>query len=122
MTAADAVGPAEEARRRRGWLDAAELLAAKDDARRRKLLNDVRAVLATFDGSDADDTLAMVKLAQDEGVPVVVVDRPGVREIVGHGRTGYVSDSRDENHLRAAVAKLCRDDVLWLRMRSALRP
>ncbi len=122
MSAPRGVDPTDEARRRRGWLDTAELIAAGSDIRRRTLLHDVRAVLATFDGADADAVLGVVKLAQEEGVPVVVVDRPGVREIVAHGETGYVSGSRDENHLRAAVAKLCRDDVLWERMRGALRP
>jgi glycosyltransferase involved in cell wall biosynthesis len=116
----DPAARAAEAKRRRGWIDAAEVAGAADDVARRRLLADVRAVMATFANAGEEETLAAVRLAQAEGVPVVVVDKPGVRDAVKHGETGYVSGFYDENHLRAAVAKLCRDDVLWLRMRAAL--
>jgi glycosyltransferase involved in cell wall biosynthesis len=114
---------AEEARRRRGWLAADELARCPDDGARRARLAEIRVVMATFRGAEAEAVaeLAAVGLAQREGVPCVVVDRRGVGALVRHGATGYVSDVDDENHLRAAVAKLCRDDVLWSRFAAALR-
>lgn len=111
-----------EARRRRGWIDLPDLLALRDDGARLRELRGLRAVMATFAGladEDLGPALAALALAQAAGVPCVVVERPGVAERVRHGASGYVSRSADETHLRAAVAKLCRDDVLWARMRRA---
>jgi glycosyltransferase involved in cell wall biosynthesis len=111
---------AEELRRRRGWLDSAEC-GGLDDAALYERFSGVRVVLLRRDRSPGGEVARrFALLAAAARTPVVAVRGPGIADVVRHARDGYVTDDDDENHLRAAVAKLLRDDVVWTRLRAAL--
>jgi glycosyltransferase involved in cell wall biosynthesis len=54
--------------------------------------------------------------AMASGVPVVVSDKGGPREVVMHGRTGLVTKGRDVEAMLEAVEQLVADPDLRLRM------
>ena len=59
------------------------------------------------------DTFGNVVLeAMASGVPVVVSDRGGPKEIVQHGRTGLVTKARDAADLLSGVERLMNDSTL----------
>jgi len=53
------------------------------------------------------------------GVPAVVSNAPGTRDVVDDGRTGFVV--RRPSDLADAVARLLHDDALWAAMSAACR-
>lgn len=53
------------------------------------------------------------------GVPVVASDRPGLRDSVRHGETGFLVDYGDEEAFAARSLELLRDPELWGRMSEA---
>lgn len=68
------------------------------------------------------DTFGNVILeAQASGLPCVVSDQGGPRELVEDGVDGFVTRGGDEEGLCAAVRRLCADDDLRRRMSAASR-
>lgn len=57
--------------------------------------------------------------AAASGRPAVTCDTVGAREIVVHGRTGFVVPQRDVVALADALEQLITDDALWERLRRA---
>ncbi len=53
------------------------------------------------------------------GVPVVASDRPGLRDSVHHGKTGYLVAYGDEEAFAARALELLRDHDTWQRMSGA---
>ena len=76
-----------------------------------------------------DDTDAHPELAEHFGIATVeamaagcvpvVIDKGGQREIVEHGRTGFLWTTVDE--MKACTLRLIADDGLWSRMSVAAR-
>ena len=76
-----------------------------------------------------DDTDAHPELAEHFGIATVeamaagcvpvVIDKGGQREIVEHGRTGFLWTTVDE--MKACTLRLIADDALWSRMSAAAR-
>lgn len=54
--------------------------------------------------------LAIIE-AMASGVPVVAADIDGPREIVSHGRNGYLFEAGDENDLADKIAALLNDNI-----------
>ncbi|MCC6424969.1 MAG: glycosyltransferase [Phycisphaerales bacterium] len=66
------------------------------------------------------DTLGQVVMeAQSSGLPAIVSDTGGPRELVEDGTTGLVVDGQDVGRWRAAIEQLLDDDVLRGRMSRA---
>jgi hypothetical protein len=57
--------------------------------------------------------------AQSSGLPAIVSDTGGPRELVEDGTTGLVVDGQDVGRWRAAIEQLLDDDVLRGRMSRA---
>ena len=55
--------------------------------------------------------------AQAAGLPMVAGDRPGVRQIVRHGRTGFLANEGDAEAFAKAVSDLLDDPVRRAEMR-----
>ena len=53
------------------------------------------------------------------GLPVVASDRPGLRDSVHHGKTGYLVAYGDEEAFATRALELLRDDDTWKRMSGA---
>jgi glycosyltransferase involved in cell wall biosynthesis len=77
---------------------------------------DIRQVYAAADVltlcSDGEGLGRCVVEAMLMGVPVVVTDSGGSKEVISHGRTGLVVGSNDHIGLAEAVAQLLADDFL----------
>lgn len=59
--------------------------------------------------------------AMASGLPVVATDVGGVRDLVSDGETGFLAPSRDAQAVAAALARLCADPDLRLRLGAAGR-
>jgi glycosyltransferase involved in cell wall biosynthesis len=68
------------------------------------------------------ETLGNVVLeAMASGLPAVVVDRGGPKDLVSEGETGFVARSNDPDDLAAKLEPLLRDRALRARMGAAAR-
>jgi glycosyltransferase involved in cell wall biosynthesis len=66
------------------------------------------------------DTLGQVVMeAQSSGLPAIVSDTGGPRELVDDGTTGLVIDGQDAGRWHAAIERLLKDDALRGRMSRA---
>jgi glycosyltransferase involved in cell wall biosynthesis len=66
------------------------------------------------------ETLSLVSLeSMASGVPVLAMNAGGVRDIVGHGRTGLLADSAEE--FETSLGRLLSDDELRARLGTAGR-
>lgn len=81
-----------------------------------------RDLVSAYKGSDlfvfasTTETQGMVVLeAMAGGLPVVAVDAPGVRDVVTHGRDGFLCDEADE--FAALCMRVLKDDELSGRLR-----
>lgn len=63
------------------------------------------------------DTLGQVVMeSQASGLPVLVTDKGGPKEVVAEGRTGHVLDSEDSEAWLDAIVRLCTDTALRKQM------
>jgi glycosyltransferase involved in cell wall biosynthesis len=68
------------------------------------------------------DTFGNVVIeAQASGIPVIVSDAGGPRDLVEHGRNGFVTHALDAEDLAGRVSALCQDASLRERMGGAAR-
>jgi len=68
------------------------------------------------------DTFGNVVLeAMASGLPVVVSDKGGPKEIVQHGRTGLVTRARDATDLLTGIERLLDDSALRQQMSAYCR-
>jgi glycosyltransferase involved in cell wall biosynthesis len=68
------------------------------------------------------DTFGNVVLeAQASGLPSVVSDQGGPRELVKHGETGFITQAKDSDSLFDAMSKLATDTPLRQKMSEAAR-
>ena len=63
----------------------------------------------------------MVLEAQASGLPVIVSDVGGPRDLVQHGRDGFITKALDAGELAEAIRRLAEDPKLRERMGSLAR-
>jgi len=82
-----------------------------------------RASLFCLPSCERSEAFGLVQLeAMGAGLPVVSTDLPtGMRAINRHGETGFVVPPRDPAELAAALARLCSDARLRVRLGAAAR-
>lgn len=83
-------------------------------------LSTIYASADVFAFPSTTDTLGQVVMeSQSSGLPVIVTDQGGPKEVVDHGRTGYVVPADDLDAWAAHLAELAIDHGLRTRMGAA---